>query len=487
MATLPTPGSDSGTWGAELNEFLRVTHNEDGTAKGLYALPEPSGDATGVNDRVALQAAITTAAAAGGGIVMAPGPGRTYKVNTAGTRNMLLPSGTTSGKNYALILPSNVTLDFQGSTLQLAGSTVCRLVVNTNSANGGPRDTHLGLKNVVLDGRSVSTSDNALIQFCYCDRLILDNVRIINGYNIGAWVYDVTLSYFHRCDTESFTGGPWMFGDPQSTGSGHNSVYDSTFGDLTGRDVTLQDTGTHPGNPFVFVLNQCTINSIRAYDCGGGIKIQQPTIDVTIGLVVLDTCGEATALNSGLKIQGDATQSGQTRAVRVKVGQAIVSNQANPGLYLSHCQDCSVGSYSGYNNVLLHNAHADVVIQDAVRPYVGHIDSVNSHGGGVLITTGGATAPTACKNFRLDHVTVINSGQPGSTPLIKAGVRLDVTAATGSIGDLVTIDDQGGSNTMDYGVLVTVSGVTGFVSTFLASGQVTGAKSNASSGTFIVP
>lgn len=34
MATLPTPGGDTGTWGDELNEFLRVSHNEDGTQKG---------------------------------------------------------------------------------------------------------------------------------------------------------------------------------------------------------------------------------------------------------------------------------------------------------------------------------------------------------------------------------------------------------------------------------------------------------------------
>ena len=31
MATLPTPGGDEGTWGDELNEFLLVSHNADGT------------------------------------------------------------------------------------------------------------------------------------------------------------------------------------------------------------------------------------------------------------------------------------------------------------------------------------------------------------------------------------------------------------------------------------------------------------------------
>jgi hypothetical protein len=31
MPSLPTPGGDAGTWGAELNEFLEVSHNADGS------------------------------------------------------------------------------------------------------------------------------------------------------------------------------------------------------------------------------------------------------------------------------------------------------------------------------------------------------------------------------------------------------------------------------------------------------------------------
>ena len=34
MPRLPTPGSDNGTWGDLLNEFLQVGHNSDGTVKG---------------------------------------------------------------------------------------------------------------------------------------------------------------------------------------------------------------------------------------------------------------------------------------------------------------------------------------------------------------------------------------------------------------------------------------------------------------------
>jgi hypothetical protein len=32
-ARLPVPGSDSGSWGQVLNDFLKESHNDDGTVK----------------------------------------------------------------------------------------------------------------------------------------------------------------------------------------------------------------------------------------------------------------------------------------------------------------------------------------------------------------------------------------------------------------------------------------------------------------------
>lgn len=39
MARLPVPGSDSGTWGAILNDFLGTTLNNDGTLKDSVVSP----------------------------------------------------------------------------------------------------------------------------------------------------------------------------------------------------------------------------------------------------------------------------------------------------------------------------------------------------------------------------------------------------------------------------------------------------------------
>ncbi|HJQ08070.1 MAG TPA: glycosyl hydrolase family 28-related protein [Candidatus Saccharimonadales bacterium] len=45
MTRLPIPGSDSGTWGAILNDFLSVEHNEDGTLKDAARLASVTGKA----------------------------------------------------------------------------------------------------------------------------------------------------------------------------------------------------------------------------------------------------------------------------------------------------------------------------------------------------------------------------------------------------------------------------------------------------------
>lgn len=48
MATLPTPGGDSGTWGDELNEYLQIEHAADGTHKNILSgTGSPEGAVTG--------------------------------------------------------------------------------------------------------------------------------------------------------------------------------------------------------------------------------------------------------------------------------------------------------------------------------------------------------------------------------------------------------------------------------------------------------
>jgi len=50
MARLPVPGSDTGTWGTVLNEFLQVEHNDDGTLKAGGSLASKADDSAVVHN-----------------------------------------------------------------------------------------------------------------------------------------------------------------------------------------------------------------------------------------------------------------------------------------------------------------------------------------------------------------------------------------------------------------------------------------------------
>ena len=63
MATLPTPGGDAGTWGDELNEFLLVAHNSNGTQDASDVIFAPAGTIAATN----VQAAIEEVSAEAGG------------------------------------------------------------------------------------------------------------------------------------------------------------------------------------------------------------------------------------------------------------------------------------------------------------------------------------------------------------------------------------------------------------------------------------
>ena len=86
MARLPQPGGDEGQWGAILNEYLQVSHKDDGTLKdGLIPeIPEP----TPVSDAITTAKGIVQLAGDLGGTAASPTvPGLATKepVITAGT------------------------------------------------------------------------------------------------------------------------------------------------------------------------------------------------------------------------------------------------------------------------------------------------------------------------------------------------------------------------------------------------------------------
>jgi hypothetical protein len=118
MARLPTPGSDSDSWGTILNDFLSVAHNTDGTL--LSAAVSQAGGATTINGKSPSSGAITLTATDIGAL-----PASTKLAGLADT------SGAAGASN-------NQVLAYDSTSSQWIASTVSSSTVGdaTSSSKG---------------------------------------------------------------------------------------------------------------------------------------------------------------------------------------------------------------------------------------------------------------------------------------------------------------------------------------------------------------
>jgi hypothetical protein len=115
MPRLPTPGSDNGTWGEVLNEFLGVEHNSDGSLKA-------SGSLAGKTDMSILTAKgdmyVATAAST---------PARL----AAGTNGYVLTADSTAASGIAWIAPATfVTPTADQATTSVTVENIPALAMN---------------------------------------------------------------------------------------------------------------------------------------------------------------------------------------------------------------------------------------------------------------------------------------------------------------------------------------------------------------------
>lgn len=108
MARLPTPGSDNGTWGNVLNDFLAVSHKADGTLQNSAL--QQAGGVTSVNGK----------SPSGGSVAIATTDLSDTAVNSP-TDNQVLTYSSTSGKWANQTPAAGVQLDTTAADIQPIG------------------------------------------------------------------------------------------------------------------------------------------------------------------------------------------------------------------------------------------------------------------------------------------------------------------------------------------------------------------------------
>jgi len=127
MSRLPTPGSDDGTWGDILNDFLGVEHNSDGTQKTVDITKGGTGATTASGARTNLGVAIgsdvqahdsdldAVAGLSGTGLVVRTGTGSATTASILGTSNRI---NVTNGSGVS----GSPTLDIGSDVATKAGT-----------------------------------------------------------------------------------------------------------------------------------------------------------------------------------------------------------------------------------------------------------------------------------------------------------------------------------------------------------------------------
>lgn len=390
------------------------------------------------NDTVAIQQAIDAAAVSGGRVLF--NPGAVYRVVKTGTRPVVYAINPIATP-YCLTLKSRVTLDLQGATLKIGNVENACILLNQGCLYSDPADTDIGILNGVLDGNRANQTTTggvgiqAPLAIVNAQRVKLQGLRFDEVRDSAVRFMAVSRAsvddlYCSASDGDGFEWG--MFGP---TNAYDQRVFNSTFGRLVAENCLnglfpLVGGGFRQGNPCVITAHDCTFQSLYAFSCGGGFKIQDGSERISVGQAIFRGATTPTAYNatdnSGVKVQGGSFVDYPPRDVQL--GQVIVEGTAGFGLYIEQAVDVQVGEYNGVRNATL-GLRPDVWIGASERVQIGRLKSRLSGAGAVLVRPGAL-------DYRVNAISVLNAGQVASA----TGVQ--VTGGRGHLGTVQIEDNQ---------------------------------------------
>lgn len=168
-----------------------------------------------VNNTPFIQAALDYCESVGGGEVLFP-KNQKIKISKAGYRSIWTWSLSSKfNRAYALLVPSNVTINFNGCELiaDNQGTDVINLIENKNASVDLTEDKNIEIKNVILnqniniDTFAYNTIDSVALCIQNINGLILDNVTVVNSYGYGIRIIDaVNVEFRNKIQVDKCLG-----------------------------------------------------------------------------------------------------------------------------------------------------------------------------------------------------------------------------------------------------------------------------------------
>jgi hypothetical protein len=358
------------------------------------------------DDRLAIQAAINAAAAGGGGQIIFS-PKATYLVGAATSPKYIRTNTSKKKFYYCIDIPSNVTLDFRGATLELKLGTDAVLLSNRHTT--GQMDQRISIRDGVFNGNSVNLQNKALIWFVGVTDLTF-NATIVNTIHIAAQFADITHFVADRMIAHNIRGIAFYFGSVAPNGA----IRSAYINNISVTNVSAESQPYFPGNPLVAFMINSHIAHIEVKHAEAGIKVLWDTDQLLIDDIILENIGSNINNNSGFKVQGD----GINNPKNVTVGTIIATGQYGPGLYIQNAHSTHIRSYFGLRNALRGNS-PDVWIAGSHTT----VDSVKSDSSG---NVGLEVRPDAT-DYKIGTISIRNPG------LVNKGAAVSVDGGSGTI------------------------------------------------------
>lgn len=271
MARLPTPGSDSGTWGTVLNDYLGVAHNTDGSLKSVArtSLASSVQASLALADTSVQQGAqiISVKDAAYGAV----GDGTTddtaaiqAAVTAAGTSKLcFFPAGT-------YIISSPINLVSGGSYIGTGWTSVIKQQNNANQTRlvqwPSGTNTNCLMADIMIDGnRANNTSVTCFGLYAFALQYSnFRNVRVqqVNG---DAWRLDGASGGFANTTSTVHLEDCWAYGN-----ANNGAVFTSFAADV---HVHGGDYGFNGASAITLQAGSCSIRDAALWGTTGGVGL----------------------------------------------------------------------------------------------------------------------------------------------------------------------------------------------------------------------
>lgn len=382
------------TGNVKLTSKVELTEISSQLADIVTLVPKSNG----IDDTLIIQNAIENAKTTSGIVKFAQN--QVYILTKQGTTGYFNGSANIQQTGYCLKIPSNITLDLNGSTLKLANNQNADIIINEKSSINNYADQNISIKNGILDGNKVNqgtaegTFSNVL-RLISIDGLYIDNLKIINGRGVASSIQMCKNGYIGKFNVENTDGFSVIFGLNYTGATYDMMVYNFDIECLTSKNAayfyTSDTNKEYVGNSFVIVGENIRVGTIKDIYTQGG-KIQTFSKNVFVENYYSE--GD----NSVLKVQGESTD-GIYKPKNITINNVIAKFHTSQVVYLNEVENVSINSIKISNST----SSTHFVFVNGINVFINDLQIIDCTIGYPL------SVKDNSKNIKINNLTVINA------------------------------------------------------------------------------